>query len=89
MTILSLISSGAAILLLAGLWTPVAGILVVVLEAGAAVFHPVDLWRSVLIGTDGISLALLGPGAWSIDARLFGWIRIEIGTRKKGSDRGL
>jgi hypothetical protein len=23
-------------------------------------------------------LALLGPGAWSIDARLFGWRRIDV-----------
>ena len=26
----------------------------------------------------GVCLALLGPGAWSIDARLFGRKRVEI-----------
>jgi hypothetical protein len=26
---------------------------------------------------------LIGPGAWSIDARLFGWRRLEIGDRNR------
>jgi hypothetical protein len=33
----------------------------------------------------GVALALLGPGAWSIDARLFGWKRLEI--RNGAADR--
>ena len=28
------------------------------------------------------SLALLGPGGWSVDARLFGWTRIDIRERQ-------
>ena len=28
------------------------------------------------------ALVMLGPGAWSVDARLFGWKRIEIAPRK-------
>jgi hypothetical protein len=30
----------------------------------------------------GVALALVGPGKWSVDARLFGWKRINIPNRK-------
>ena len=74
-------SSGLGILLLAGLWTPVAGTLAAA-DALWNVFstgHP-TLW--ILLATLGAALALIGPGAWSIDARLFGWRRLEIRDRK-------
>ena len=68
-------------LLLAGLWTPITGVLV----AGIALWHafsiPGDPWTSILLGTLGAALALVGPGGWSIDARLFGWKRIRIPDR--------
>ena len=36
--------------------------------------------------TTGITVVvgLLGPGAYSIDAQLFGWKRVEIGKRRDG-----
>jgi putative oxidoreductase len=72
----------AAMLLLAGLWTPVAAAMVVVFELWKAFSHSGDPWTSVLVGTLGAALALIGPGAWSVDARLYGWKRIDIRTRK-------
>ena len=72
-----------AMLLVAGLWTPVAGALVAMIELWTAFFsHPLDPWTFILLGTLGAALTLLGPGAWSVDARLFGWKRIDIGDRK-------
>ena len=76
-----LAAAGAAALLLAGLWTPVAGVLLAVVELGVAVFHPGDRWMHMLVGALGIALAMLGPGAWSVDARLFGRKRIQIPQR--------
>jgi putative oxidoreductase len=75
-------ASCAAILLLAGLWTPIAGTLVAVLELWATFSLSGDPWSHILLGTLGAALALLGPGAWSVDARLFGWKRIAIRDRR-------
>ena len=73
----------AGLLLLAGLWTPIAGTFVAVIKLWSAISHPQDPWTYILIGTLGAALALLGPGAWSGDARLFGWKRIDIPDRKR------
>jgi hypothetical protein len=40
-----------------------------------------NLWIYILLGTLGAALAMLGPGAWSIDARLFGRKYIDIPER--------
>jgi uncharacterized membrane protein YphA (DoxX/SURF4 family) len=71
------------ILLLAGLWTPVAGLLLVLAEIWAMLSKPADPWTQLLLGTLGAALALLGPGFLSVDARLFGWKRIELPERER------
>jgi uncharacterized membrane protein YphA (DoxX/SURF4 family) len=78
--LLQALSIGLGLLLLAGLWTPVAGTLVAA-EALWNVFSSGHPWRWIMLATLGAALALIGPGAWSIDARLFGWRRLEIGDR--------
>jgi uncharacterized membrane protein YphA (DoxX/SURF4 family) len=76
-----LLVAGAGMLLLAGLWTPVSGALAAILELWIA-FSGADNLRAVLLlAALGAALALLGPGAWSVDARLFGRKRIDIPNR--------
>jgi len=81
-TILQLLAAGAALLLLAGLWTPIAGALVAVIYSWDIVSHRGEPWTNILLITLCAALALLGPGAWSVDARLFGWKRIDIRDRQ-------
>jgi putative oxidoreductase len=68
---------GAGILLLVGLWTPVVGAVVAVTELWIIFSGNGDPWMAILTATLGGSLAMIGPGAWSVDARLFGRRHIE------------
>ena len=64
------------VLLLVGLWTPVAGTILAILTFLSAFMHLANPWTCIFLGTLGAALALVGPGAWSVDAYLFGWKRI-------------
>ena len=72
----------AALFLLIGFWTPIVGAVVAILGFWRAALDTGDPWAGVLLGTFGAALALLGPGGWSVDARLFGWKRIDLPERK-------
>jgi len=83
MAILSVLLAAAAILLIVGLFTPIAGTLVALIESCRLVTIPADRLVYLLVATFGAALAMLGPGLWSVDARLFGWKRIEPTPRKR------
>jgi putative oxidoreductase len=75
---LHLASIGTGVFLLAGLWTPFVGAFEAMLamwilfsRGGGDGFH-------ILLAALAVGLILLGPGAWSVDAQLFGRKRIEI-----------
>ena len=65
-----------AILLWIGLWTPVAAIAQAALQLGVAVLGQQLNVTCAIYAALGIGLAMLGPGSWSLDARLFGRKRI-------------
>lgn len=66
------------IVLLVGLWTPIAGAIVALSEIGIVLTGTDHPRSTILMATLGIAFAFLGPGALSIDARLFGRKRFDI-----------
>ena len=66
------IGAVAGLLLIVGLWTPVAGVVVACAEAWILVSSPGNPGMPALLAMLGLTLALIGPGEWSIDARLYG-----------------
>lgn len=71
------IAALGGVLMLVGLWTPIAGIMVATMETWIAFSLPTSAALPGGMAVLGVSLALIGPGAWSLDAWLFGRKRIE------------
>jgi hypothetical protein len=81
--ITSAVLGGTGLLLILGFTTPIAGTMVALVEIFRVITVPADKLTYLLLGTLAASLAMLGPGLWSVDARLFGWKRIEPSPRKR------
>ena len=79
--ILRILTGASGIFILVGLWTPVAGTSCALLELWAAASEAADPWARVLGAALGAGLAVLGPGAHSVDARAYGRRRISTGNR--------
>jgi len=73
------------VFLIVGLWTPVMGALIAIDELWIALSayssQSGGQWIHILLAVLTAGVAMLGPGAWSIDARLFGRKRFDIGRR--------
>jgi putative oxidoreductase len=76
------VGAGAGLFLLVGLWTPLAGSLAAIVNIWIAFLrllsHSGDPWIAIIQAVLGAALAMIGPGAWSIDARLFGRKHIDF-----------
>jgi uncharacterized membrane protein YphA (DoxX/SURF4 family) len=81
LTIRHVIAITGGSFLILGLWTPVAGSIVAIIQLWAIFSQPGDAWTRILVAALAAGLAMVGPGAWSIDARLFGWKRLNFRDR--------
>jgi putative oxidoreductase len=82
------IEVAGAIFLILGLWTPLAGALIALNELWIALsLYMSSLdghWNHVFLAVLTAGVAMLGPGAWSIDARLFGRKRFDMADGTRG-----
>jgi putative oxidoreductase len=76
-TLPELIGGGLSIFILVGLWTPVVGTLTSLIEIWILLHRTGDSVIPIIVATLSATLAMIGPGAWSVDARLFGRKRID------------
>ena len=70
------IVDGAA--LIAGVWTPLTGLLALVLSVCDIFIYHEGPCPAILLASMGAGLAFVGPGAFSIDAWLFGLKRFDV-----------
>jgi hypothetical protein len=68
----------AGLLLIAGLWTPVSGLIVAAMEAWIALSAPAIAGIPIVLAVLGLTLAMIGPGTWSVDALLYGRKHIAL-----------
>jgi hypothetical protein len=76
-----LVAAASSSLLIVGLWTPIAGLSMACAELCLLLVHFGSASIHLVLTVLGAALAMIGPGAWSVDARLFGRKRIRIPQR--------
>lgn len=67
--------------LVAGAWTPIAAAIGVAYELLQILFEPGVCVMPLLLAAFAAAIAMLGPGAWSLDAAIFGRKRIDVRLR--------
>jgi putative oxidoreductase len=85
-----LIGAAGGAFAIAGLWTPATATVAALDQLWIALSSPSaqrgSEWFHVLLAILYASLAMLGPGAWSIDSRLFGRRRFPSRQTKGGGN---
>ena len=85
--LLGAVAVAGGVLLLFGLWTPIVGTVVAIDELWSIFSmhfsRPDDQWLHILLAVLAAGVAMVGPGAWSVDARFFGRKRFDIDIRTR------
>ena len=79
----------AGLFLVVGLWTPIVGIVAAAAELWVILAGRYEPVIALMLGTLSATIAMIGPGAWSIDARIFGRKHIETPKSPKGRSAPL
>jgi putative oxidoreductase len=74
----AIIGIAAGLLMLIGFWTPVGSVLAVISQSWTLLVSGTMPQTAILLLSISVAVAMLGPGAWSIDALLFGRHRLDI-----------
>ena len=74
----AIIGIAAGLLMLIGFCTPVGSVLAVISQFWTLLISAVMPQTAILLLSISVAVAMLGPGAWSIDALLFGRHRLKI-----------
>jgi putative oxidoreductase len=86
--LLHLIAALAGILLLLGLWTPIAGITIALVEVWICFASLGNSLTAIMLASLGITVAMIGPGMWSIDAQVYGRKHLEApDTRRRSTSQ--
>jgi putative oxidoreductase len=72
LSVLFVIAAVAGLFLLVGLWTPVAGTAIAVAEVWILWAWSGSSVAPIVLGGLAATVAMIGPGAWSVDAKLYG-----------------
>ena len=72
-----LVASLAGMLLLLGLWTPLAETAIAIVEVWILLARVGNPLVAIMLLSLGATVAMIGPGVWSIDAQLYGRKHIE------------
>jgi putative oxidoreductase len=74
----AIIGIAAGLLILVGFCTPVGSLLAVLSQSWTLLLGNVMPQTAILLLSISVAVAMLGPGAWSIDSHLFGRHRLKI-----------
>ena len=74
----SIAELASGVLLIGGLWTPAVAGVTSLMEFALAAASSDGPSAHLVPGILDLAIVMLGPGAWSIDARLFGRRRIDL-----------
>jgi putative oxidoreductase len=71
------IAAVAGVFLLVGLWTPIAGMAIAIVEVWIFWEWSGPSLMPIVLAVLGGTVAMIGPGMWSMDAKLYGRKHLE------------